>query len=354
MEGSVFMSEKLVKIVKVSSVCFAAAMILLYPSAAADSTVRSINVCIDSVIPSMFAFMVISTYIQSSGLYKAIFRPLLPFMRKIIKADDSIISVFLLSLLGGYPVGVKLLLEIIAQNKNYPAIMKSSASASAFCYCVSPPFAIIMLGNGVFGSTAAGVIIYISNMLACLTMAIIVSVRSELKDIPAATDNGGGLIGAVNSATRALAVICPIIIAFNIIIDVITAALYDVGISSTPWVSGFLEISNLLKLSGVPYYCLPIIAAISSMGGICVLVQCLAIVKNAFPVNRFLIARIPCMLLSGIYSFILMQFIDISVPASVISPIYSYSFSANKIIVPILIAMCIIIFYRSDKIFKKV
>ncbi len=348
------MSVKIRNSIKALSVCTAAALILIYPTAAADSTVRSINVCIESVIPSMFAFMAISTYIQTSGVYKVIFRPIMPFLRKLIKADDSIISVFLLSLTGGYPVGVKLLSESIAENKNYHEIKIISTSASSFCYCISPAFAVIMLGNGVFGSTAAGFIIYFSDMLACLTMAIIVSRRTVLRSDTSISHTGKGLIDAVNSATHALAVICPIIIAFNIIIDCLTAAFCDMGTEVTPWAAGVLEISNLLKLSDVSYFSLPVITAISSMGGVCVLIQCLAIVKKAFPIRKFLLARLPCMVLSGFYAFVLMQFIDVSVPTAAISSLYTYSFSANKIIVPILLAMCIIIFYKSDNFSEKV
>ena len=345
---------KFKNILKAILITGAAVLILLYPSAAAASTVRSINVCIDSVIPSMFAFMVISTYIQSSGLYKVIFRPLMPVMKRLVKADESMISVFLLSLIGGYPVGVKLLKETIAENKNYHEIADVSANASAFCYCISPAFAVIMLGNGIFGSTSAGIIIYLSDMLACLTMAIIVSRRTQLTSHTFTAGNGKGLTDAVNSATHALGVICPIIIAFDIMIDCITSALSDAGITATPWAAGVLEISNLLKLSSVSYYSLPLTAAVSSIGGVCVLIQCLAIVKQAFPVRKFLLARLPCMLLSGLYSLIFMQFIDVSVPTAAVSSTYTYSFSANKIIVPILLAMCIIIFYRSDNFSEKV
>ena len=66
--------------------------------------------------------MVLSSYILSSGLYESLFRPLDKPLQKLIKADNHIISVFLLSLIGGYPVGFKLLKDLIAENKNYSEI----------------------------------------------------------------------------------------------------------------------------------------------------------------------------------------------------------------------------------------
>ena len=349
------MKKKIIsKIIKAAGISAAAVLILIYPEVSASSAVNSINVCLSSIIPSMFAFMVITSYICSSGLYSIIFRPVLWLMRKVIKADDSIISVFLLSMFGGYPIGVKLLKEIIAQNKNSPAIKSTCRDASMFCYCISPTFAMIMIGNGVFGSTLAGAVIYISDILACTLVGAAVSRFCRLKaDKDNMTENGG-LIGAVNSSSKALLTVCTVIIAFNTVIACVSALLQDIGISIPTLLSGTLEISNLLRLRSPGVSLIPVAAAISSMGGACVLLQCAAIVKGAFPVKRFIIARLPCSILSALISYLILQFVDVSVSASTFSPQYIYGFSANKVIVLILIAMCIIIFHTSDKIFKKV
>ena len=132
------------------------------------------------------------------------------------------------------------------------------------------------------------------------------------------------------------------------------AALEQFGVQIPVIISGALEISNLLKIHAPESYMIPAAAAISSFGGICVLLQCAAIAGNIFSVKRFIIARIPCAALSALSAHIIMQFTDISVSASTISQNYTYTFSAERIIVLILIAMCIIIFHKSDKIFKKV
>ena len=327
---------------------------IIYPEVTADSAVNSINVCISAIIPSMFAFMVLTGYICDSGLYRVIFRPVLWLMRRIIKADDRIISVFLMSMIGGYPVGVKLLKETIAQNKNYPAIIGISRDSAMFCYCISPTFALIMLGNGVFGSTEAGAVIYISDVLSCIITGAVVSRACRLKSGIGAGTAKGSLIGAVNSASRALFVVCTVIIAFNTALNCVTAFLGDIGITLPTELIGAFEISNLLRLQSPDASFIPIAAAISSMGGICVLLQCAAIVKGAFPVKRFIIARLPCALLSGLISWMLLQFLDISVETSTFSTGFTYGFSTNKIIVLVLIAMCIIILHRSDKILKKV
>ncbi len=348
-------NDKMKAVIKSIFLTAAVLLIVIYPSEAAESTVKSINVCINSIFPSMFAFMVLSEYIQNSGLYRIIFRPALFVFKKIIKADDSIVSVFLLSLFGGYPVGLKLLCGNISQNKNSPAIISISENSAAFCYCISPTFALIMLGSGVLGNTAAGAVIYISDVLACLTMAVIVSHISDPGvHSSELTATGSGLIDAINSASRSLFLICTVIISFNVVISCLTAFITEFGTEVSPMISGIFEISNLLKLRSVPLSLVPVISAIASTGGLCVILQCLAIVKGSFSVKKFLLARIPCALLSGIYTYIILRFTDISVETSSLSANYTYSFSADKIIVLVLIAMCIIIFYKTDKNSKKV
>ncbi|MBP5605506.1 MAG: hypothetical protein J6X60_08185 [Ruminiclostridium sp.] len=332
----------------------AALMIIIYPVDSASSAVRSIDICLETIIPSMFAFMVLTTYIQTTGLYNVLFRPVLWIMRKIIKADDRIISVFLLSLFGGYPIGVKLLRDITTQNKNSPAIASSCPAASMFCYCISPSFAVIMIGNGIFGSPVTGLIIYLSDILACILTAVVVSRLYDLKTRDDVSIPGGTILDSVNSASRSLFPVCTVIVAFNIFLSGISAFLNDLGVTLAPMISGIFEISNLLNIKEPDISMIPFIAVISSFGGICVLFQCAALIHAAFPLRKFLLARIPCSVLSGIISFIVMQFADISVSASTVTEKYVFSFSGNKILVVILTAMCIIILYKSNKLFRKV
>ncbi|MBR5090502.1 MAG: hypothetical protein IK093_13820, partial [Ruminiclostridium sp.] len=70
--------KKLLLMAKAAGITILAILAVIYPEESAGSVVNSINVCISSIIPSMFAFMVITTYIQSSGLYRLIFRPVMP------------------------------------------------------------------------------------------------------------------------------------------------------------------------------------------------------------------------------------------------------------------------------------
>ena len=91
----------------------------------------AISTCLNVVIPSLFSFMVFSVFLVKSGFGERLFRPLYVINKFWFKGDEKLFAVFMLSLFGGYPVGVKLLSEITAQNKNYSAISSIMLSPSA-------------------------------------------------------------------------------------------------------------------------------------------------------------------------------------------------------------------------------
>ena len=114
-----------------------------------ETAQKSVTVCLSVIIPSLFAFMVLSQIMISCGIADILFFPLYKISSFWFKGSRRQFSVFLLSLIGGYPVGIKLLKEYIAYNKNYTAIAENML---CYCYCGSPAFVIQMVGLSVFGS----------------------------------------------------------------------------------------------------------------------------------------------------------------------------------------------------------
>ena len=343
---------KIKKILGATAAAAIAILITIFSKETSASIVNSIHICVNAIIPSMFAFMAISSYIISSGLYKYISAPIYLLLKGLIRLDRQSFSIFLLSLIGGYPTGIKLISEITSYNKNYYAIAEK---LSAICYCVSPPFAITMLGLGIFGSEEAGVIIYISNVLACITAAAIFTRLFPINaDNYSRENKSGGLISAVNGTASSLVTVCAVIVAFNVLLTVFQCIAGQFSAEIPCGILGLLEISNLLRIQTPSAYLLPFVSAVSSLGGLCVLFQCSALVKKQFSLKYFLVIRLPCAVLSGFFAALIMNFWEISVTASSISTSYSFVFSAEKAVTLLLTVMCIIIFLKNEKIFKKV
>lgn len=341
------MKKRIIKYVKICGIIIISALILIFPEVAAHSVSDSINVCIGTIIPSMFAFMTISSYLISEELHGIIFKPLYFIFRRIIRLDPETFGIFCLSLIGGYPVGIKLLKEQVEKDNSCQA---ETEIAAGFCYCISPTFAVTMIGLGIYSSAEAGLLIYISNALACVVMAAVFGEKkiSEKKDAPRSSL---GIIGAVRSSALSLFTVCTVIVAFNVILSTLTELFKKIGLQLPEYILGFAEISNLLKLPPKLEF-LPLISGICSFGGMCVLMQCIAICQKAFSLRKFVLMRIPTAFLSGIICFILLQLFEISVPASS-SGGYTFTFNSNGIVLITLMAMNVILFSKNEKNLQK-
>ena len=342
--------NKLVKYFRIIVVVILSFLLIIFPKDIAESAVLGIENCINIIIPSMFAFMVISTYIMSSNIYEIIFTPLFVIFNHIIRLNKSLFSVFCLSLIGGYPIGIKLLKELIAQNKNYSEI---SAVMSGFCYCISPTFAITMIGLGLYGNAEVGLIIYISNVIACIIMAIIQSHRNNLKVSDINISKKGGIIYSINSSANALYKICSIIIIFNIMLTAIESLLLVFQAKIPIIIKSFIEISNVVNLSNPNMASLPIISALSSTGGLCVLFQSYSLIGDDFSPTVFLISRLPCALISYLTTIIMLLFWDISIPAFSENQNYMFELNTNRIILVLVLIMCVILLQKNEKNLKK-
>lgn len=269
-----------------------------------ETSQRSVTVCLSVIIPSLFAFMVLSQIMISCGIADILFFPLYKISSFWFKGSRRQFSVFLLSLIGGYPVGIKLLRELTAYNKNYTAIAENML---CYCYCGSPAFIIQIVGLSIFGSTDAGLLVYISNAAACLVMAVIINLFSKKTNIGDTSPSGVKIsleivTSSIEKTVKALGVICGTILAFNILLELMDYIGFMDAIAGSgveKLVASAFEISNLSLFQGNNYGWLPFFAGITSFGGLCIIVQTAALSGGIIPLKKFILSRIPAALLSG-------------------------------------------------------
>ncbi len=312
-----------------------------------EAAKRSVTVCLTMIIPSLFAFMVFSQIIIKSGIGDILFYPLYK-ISFWFKGNRREFAIFMLSLIGGYPVGIKLLTDYIAYNKNYTAIAEKML---CYCYCGSPSFIIQIAGISLFGSFKAGLIAYLSNIAACITCSIIINVFTKKKSIekkhektPPIKLKMTDFSDSIESAVKSLGIICGTILAFNIIIDLIeftgiNSLLKAVG--GEKITAAALEISNISLFSGKGFGFLPVISALTSFGGACILFQTAALSKGKIPLKSFIISRFPIAALSGAYAFLLQRLFPIAIESSV----NNYAVTAFSSVNPIATVCLIIMTY---------
>lgn len=300
------------------AVCF---LLIADSKETVDAARKAAETCLSVIIPSLFAFMVFSRIVIKSGIADIALFPFYKLSSFWFKGSRRDFSVFILSLIGGYPVGISLLKEEIAYNKNYTAIAENML---CFCYCGSPSFIMQIAGLSVLGSVKAGFIVYISNVLACLTLAIVVNLFTytpkTASNAPASAPKLtlGDFTDSISSAVKALSVICGTILAFNIILELlnytgIMEALRAAGLDKTA--ASAFEISNLSLFKGKDYGIIPLLSGITSFGGLCIIMQTAALSGGKIPLKKFLLSRIPAALLSSLYSYLLMYLFPVAVEA---------------------------------------
>ena len=319
-----------------------------------ETTHQSVTVCLSVIIPSLFAFMVLSQIMISGGIADILFFPIYKISSFWFKGSRRQFSVFLLSLIGGYPIGVKLLKEYIAYNKNYTAIAEKML---CYCYCGSPAFIIQIVGLSLFGSTNVGLIVYISNVTACVIIAIIINLLSaraavEEKNITRTKISLGVVTSSIEKTVKALGVICGTILVFNILLELMNyiglmGFLEKLGIEKLAAAS--FEISNLSLFQGNDYSLLPIFAGITSFGGLCIIVQTAALSGGTIPLKKFIFFRIPAAVLSGIICKALMEVSGVALESyspAPFSPVWS---SVNPICSICIIVMTYILIKNKQK-----
>lgn len=278
--------------------------VLFHPDIASSAALSGIGVCLSAIIPSLFAFMVLSSYLVESGLYQLISIPFYPIARYIFRIEPKLISVVLISLIGGYPIGAKLLTELVERGALTP---KEAEQLLCYCYGSGPSYIIGLVGAQVFASFEIGVKMYGSAVLANLILGTLIGlfrrfpVKSRSETVLNLTSDA--LIRSVNSTTKALLSVCSMIVLFTVVIAQLRAYGFTDWLASKLGINGavfdsMLEINHVLGFYGLVEE-IPVIGALLAFGGVCVVMQLSSIIKGRFRMRMFMLTRPLAAALSG-------------------------------------------------------
>jgi hypothetical protein len=287
------------KIISVFTLILAAVMVINAENTV-SSLSNSISYCLGTVIPSLFGFTAVSTFLIKIKGYRIIFKPLHFLLGRILKLDEEGFAILILSITGGYPVGAKLLSE---------SGRRDAADLLPFCYCGSAMFISAVAGS-VLSSYKTGFIVYLSNALACVTFVILTGKSRIYPHNPQARETNSEnprqpmyviLTESVLTTAKAMLNVCAMIIAFSLIIE----TLNYFGVNSAVLMS-ILEITNVRNIGNIPFL-IPVTAFLFSFGGACVVLQVAALVSGKIPLRKFVLYRIPVGLVGAFYACILTE-----------------------------------------------
>ena len=145
-----------------------AATLLINAPATMVATREAIRNCMVSVVPSLMAFMIVTSFVSESSCGDTIGR-ILP-TRLLFNLPRSCGKVVLLSMLGGYPCGAKMITTMLKKNE-----IDTKTAQRMLCFCInpSPAYVISAIGIGLFDNAKIGAIIWISHVFTALVIGIV-------------------------------------------------------------------------------------------------------------------------------------------------------------------------------------
>lgn len=310
-------------------IIFIMAAIIIDPPRYIASARIGLTVFAMNVIPSLFPFMFLTKLLIETGGFRSEFGFLGKIYSKIFNLPRKSFYIFLLAAVCGYPIGAKL----ISEGRQRGELTDPSAKKlTALCSNASMIFLIGTVGCAMLGSLTAGIIIYLSNLVACILTAILMSFFYREKDfsesyaIPQVQNAKGALFSAMSDSVMSVFIVGGYITLFSVIGEALVASKivlplqYLLGgilslMTVSPHVangivSGLLEFTN--GCNAVSTYGLnvsvsaPICAFMTGFGGLSVSMQCLTYLKQVqIKTSYYFLTKI----LHGIISLLLSVFL---------------------------------------------
>lgn len=252
-------------------------LLILDAKTAVNGARDGIEICLHTVIPSLFPFIVLSCLISNSMLGRKI-----PFMRclgKLCGVPAGAESLLLLGLLGGYPIGA----QIIADAYHRGQLDKSNAQRMlGFCNNAGPAFLLGMVGS-MFSRRYISFILWGLHIGSALITGILLPGRTqETSKVP--FSDPLSLPDAIGKAMKSIAGICGWVILFRILLVFFEKwLLHYLPPSIQVLVCGLCELSNgCIRLNSVDNEGVRFVitSSILAAGGLCVAMQTASVTRH--------------------------------------------------------------------------
>ena len=321
-------------------------LILVAPNLCINGAQNGLIICGNVIIPSLFPFAVCVIFLMKTNIFSKI-KIIKPVASKLFNQTEELFSVMIFSMIGGYPVGAKLLNELCFDNK----ISKRNAHIMQ-CYCVNagPAFILVAVGSGILNSKKLGVILLISHLLSSIIIAFFcrkfikydtTSNKTKKTDFISLSDR---FVESVAEAASSTLSICSFVILFSVINS------YLLNISKTykffKILSSLCEVTTAVSSTKNIY----IISFLLAFSGIAIWFQVMACSKHS-GVNLWLFAffRILHGTISTFLTFILLKTFKISTSTITNNIKTSYTFSDITVVFSLVIMIILFLISINSK-----
>lgn len=277
MKSIIKRKDKLVSIFLLVTSTLFAILFLIFPEYFKESEKNAVYICLNSVIPSLFCYIVLSKIIVSSGALYLVAKIFGKPFNKLSGLSPNAAGIYLLSFIAGYPTGAVAACELYSRGE---ATKKDAERLIAVCNNTGPALPVLILGIGVLNNPLDGFVLFFIQLLSTILCTALYRKKSAALEWQYNAKFDGTVIGtitkSVNGAIRATALLCAYVIIFSTVLTAVN--LIPSPINPISKLFPFFEIvSGSLLLSDNRFTKFIILAGALSFGGLCVHMQTAAL-----------------------------------------------------------------------------
>ncbi len=283
------------------------AAVVLFSDRAAEGARHGLSVCAATLIPSLFPFFVLSNLLSALGLADLLSGRLGNAAGRLFRVSGCGAQAFFIGITGGYPVGAAAVSDLRRQGL---VSREEAERLLPLCNNSGPAF-ILGAAGGVFRSPRAGMLLYVTHILAALCTGLILrggggagpagqAIRGNTPSF------GKALPAAVTGAVRSVLNVCAYVVLFSSLLALLT----PLAELSQPWralAAGLAELgSGISAMAGLPAapHNLAAAAFLLGWGGLSVHCQTLGIAAEAdIKCARHLAGRALCGVIAALLTF---------------------------------------------------
>ena len=277
-------------------------MIPLYGEAMSKSITSGIYLCVTTVIPSVFPFMILSSMLIGYSVFEQIRWLARPFTH-VFKVNEHGLSTYLCGVLCGFPLGAK----CAAQTYRMGFISKDECERLiVFSSGASPAFLICGVGS-LRGDLTDGIILYLITVLSGALLGFLLGKgkSSTVSVLSCGKEQKFSITESVEHAGISTLYVCSYLLLFSALIGVLKLILSE-NEALLSLILPFLELgsaASFLAKARIPrMLSLALTAFCASFGGLSVCLQSLGFLKST-DVDKMRLMRLK--LLHGVIAFLL-------------------------------------------------
>ncbi len=271
-------------------------VLIIDTKTALSGAAAGINLCIRSIIPSLFPFFFLSSLLTSSITGKSI--PCLQPISHAMGIPTGCESLFLTGLIGGYPIGAQ---SIAQAYKDKVLTLSEAQRMLAFCSNAGPAF-LFGIVSGLFQSPMIPWVLWGIHIISAMLVAFLLPGKSYRATHPTNQSNPN-IVASLQSALKGISCVCGWVILFQMVMAFCSRWFLwlfpDWGVSLF---SGTLELATgIFSLYHIqsPGAAFILASVFLAFGGLCVWMQTITVTTSISGSWYF-----PGKLMQAVFSFV--------------------------------------------------